>query len=783
MNLSLNKIREYNIDVNSQELDDMLTQLGHEVETVDDLYVDKLVVGEVLEKEKHPDADKLNIAKVDVGKEVLQIVCGAPNLEKNQKVIVALIGAEIKGVKIAKVELKGIESSGMICSLAELGLNKNVLNSKDVDGICPLPSDAQIGSDACMYLGMDDEILDISLTADRGDCQNYQGIINDLKGLLCYESKEFQLYNETTSEVASSIENPFDIQCTVEENKYFSHLLIEGVTVKDSLLKKQIELMKNNIRPQNNVVDTINLSMLEYGLPLHGYDADTIKGKLEVRKLQESESFLALDEKEYKLEKGTQVICDDEKIVAIAGVIGSNATKITTSTTRVLLESAIFDSYFVRISAKSILKKTDASIRFEKGVDQSRLKDSVNYVVNELMQDSDIEVSDLLEINNLDLNKRTISIDFENVRNVLGIAIDDSTISEILKSLDFEVDNNVIRVPFARHDINYQNDIAEEIIRIYSIDNVDVEESYETINVTNKLNDVNELSIRKVEDLLLSLSLDQTITYSLTSMEEVNYFSSNTNEPVQLLHPISSEKNTYRKSLAKSLIDVALYNFKRMQNESKIFEIGNIYYSVNSEIVEETKIAGLLSGLKGNYYQGDKRPYNFFDLKAIVQSFFKEINLSVEFAKMDIPIAELNPYANSNIIVDGKVIGYLGQVHIDLLGKHKYPMFIFEIDYSKINIAINSTTSYEKINEYPSIERDLTLNGGIDVEAEVFDKLFREINYLEIYKLMDIYIKGDSKAFTYKLTFTSKSKTLTMEEIDEQINVIIRLANKENIKL
>ncbi len=786
MLFSVNRLKELGINLDIKTLSSYLFQLGHEVEEIEDKNIDNLVIGEVLKVVKHPNADKLNICDVNVGTQTLQIVCGASNIKEGLKVIVALEGAKIGDIIIAPVKLKGVESNGMICSLAELGYSKDKLSSKDYEGIHEIYQDVKVGDNPMEVLNLSDKILDVFLTANRGDCQSYKGIYNDLISLINYnnENKNLKKYKLGNEEFLKriNIENNFKLEVDENECDFFSMQYIKNIDVLDSLWKDKVYLLKQGVKAQNSITDISNKTLVETGIPSHVYDADKIQGGLKVCLLDKQETFVGLDEKEINLAKGTLVIKDDVKIVAIAGVMGSYETKITKDTKNVLVEVASFNSKSVFNSSKQIGKKTDAALRYEKGIDINVISDVNKMIVNEIIKiSSDCEISDVIEFSKKENKNVCIELEYNTVKKVLGIEVLKDSIISILTNLDFILEDKgeflIAKAPSYRKDMEIENDLIEEIIRVYNIDNIDIDGNMSTFLTTNKvIKDTKNNFIKIVEKNLLKQGLNQLITYSLINEKQSKEFGKDISLAVELMSPLSNEHRYYRQSLLPSLIDVVKNNYSYQEKFNTSFEIAQTYEN-KGELKEDTKLAIVMSGECENYYLGQKRKYDFYDIKAKLENLLGELNLSFELKKEE-NIDQLNPYACAKILVDEKEIGIMGEVVFDYYKKMTEKIYVLELSINKLKEIKESKkqSKYESISFLPSINRDLTIEVNRSEEFKDIKDIFENIKFLKNYTLMDIYegehISDDKKSITFRVKFMDKKETLTNEIIDKEVSKI-----------
>ncbi len=793
MNYTINEIRKYGINLLEKEIVDGLIQLGHEVEEVINLNIDGLIVGAVVECSPHPTSDKLSCTVVDIGEEKLKIVCGAPNVRSGLKVIVAKVGTYIKtlDLTIKPVEIRGEQSNGMLCSLEELGFPKAVLNQNDIDGICELDANSPVGTLVCDYLNLNDKVLDVSLTADRGDCQNYVGVINDLKAYSNHNGITNSVEENLWDDSSLNYDQANKIQATVSASNtiYYSTQLIENVEVKSSSLTNQITLMKNGIKPQNNFVDISNYSLLKYGIPTHMFDADKIVGDIVVKKSEEKSNFKALDGVEYQIDQNTLVICDSEKIIALAGVIGSEDTKVTADTKNILLEIAIFDPTEVRLAAKQIGFKTEASIRYEKGVNYGAINSTRNLINSNING----QVNEPFSAIDNDYIYKTIKLNYKSIKRVLGIKIEKDIIKSILNDLLFTIEEEtedfiVYKVPMHRHDVEYENDLIEEVIRVYGIDNIEIDDHLPGFNKISKIHDDTNLIIeRKLENALLSSGLSQVVTYSLTSVAKVGLFNFKNNNFVQLNYPISKERSVYRQSLVNSLIETAKYNLDRQQTSCCIFEIADTYSNVNDEIIQNKLVSGLMTGNNEAVYLGANRLYDFFDLKSCLVASLNELAIFPKFEAVDLKCEQLNKYASANIYVGETLIGYIATIHPSFVKKAKYLIHVFELDFEVVAKLASLRPKYNPISNAPLVERDFTIITSIDTTYDEVTNVLTGVNYIQEVSLVDIYdgdhIEAGMKSYTIKVLFAKNDETLTSEQVEKEVKIIMDNINSKGFKI
>ncbi len=782
MYISQKELLKNNIDLTIEDLENNLVQLGHEVEAVESYGNDKVVVGLVEKVEKHPEADRLNVCSVNVGSsENLQIVCGAPNVAENQLVPVALVGAKFGDFKIKKAKLRGVVSAGMICSLAELGLDKSVLTDSDTDGI-HVYEKAEIGQDAFVALTLADEVLELALTANRGDCQSYIGVVRDLKAL---NGEQF------SQSIKTGLDTAFKTEITVvnadESSKLLSAVEIKDVKAVPSPMWLKIFLAKHKIKTQNVLVDLTNYVLLQTGIPMHAYDGDKITNGLKLARLTKGEKFVALDETEYELKANDLVIMDDEKVVSLAAVMGSNETKITKDTKNILLEVGVFDPVGVRKSATSLGKKTDASMRAEKGIDAKLVDYAINLFVTELTKIMPAKISNVVKSNEVNTKVKNVSLRFVDVNRILGIDINPIDVTSILTNLSFTVvsvnDEEIsVNVPTWRFDIHNDHDLIEEVIRIVGMQKVEVAQKLDTFVTKTKIINDQKIKIeRELENLGLDSGLNQVITYSLVNENSLAEFNKNPEQKVELMMPLSKEHAVYRQSIVPSLMKVCEYNFARQQKTVNIFEIANTYRLIDDELIEEYYISGLVAGVKNDYFSNEKTNYDFYDAKAAVEQILNYYNIDFKIVKQNQVIAELNPYAHAEVIVNDEVIGFVGKTHPNYYPKLKADVYVFELNLKMIEAMLEKNLVYKQVSTKPTIERDLTITTNVDIDYASITSVLDDVKYLVDIQLKDVYagekMQDNQKATTFKLIFADDNETLQGEVIDLEFEKIYKLAD------
>ena len=786
MKLSTNFVKDYvDIDVDLKTLAEDMTNVGNEYDSAENLInATKLVVGEVLECEMHPDSDHLHVCKVNVGDEVLQIVCGAPNVRKGLKVIVALVGAELPGdFKIKAGKIRGIESNGMLCSIAELGLDSKFLKPEDKEGIHELPVDAKVGEDPIKLMEMDDSVIDFELTANRGDLLSILGMAHEIAAIYDKKVKDIDLsYNENNED----INNSFKVVRNTENCSIFLAKRVENVVIKESPTFIKNRLIASGIRPINNVVDISNYVMLETGQPLHYYDADTLKGMLEVRMAIEGEKLTTLDSIERTLTSEDIVISDGKKAIGLAGVMGGLDTEITENTKNIIIEAAIFDSVKIRKTSKEILR-SEASTRFEKGLDPNRTYMAIERSCNLLQKYADATiVGGLVKEDTTSLEDTKIDITFENINLVLGTTVPEDAVLDVFRRLgfDFEVNDNVITVsvPKRRIDISIKEDLIEEVGRIYGVNNIEGR----LPNLPIKAGSYDKQT-RNIRNKMIDLGLNETLSYILVNDKEAKEFTKDDTEIIKLLDPMTEERNTLRHSISSSLFKIYEYNKARNNKDVSIFEIGKTFGKHQENYMEETKIACLMTG---EFYLGidNVKTVDFYVIKGIAEELLDYLGYGnrYSFVINDSIPDTFHPGQSASISVNNDIVGFIGRVHPV---KSKEAVYVMEINLDKLLSKKVGKMKYKEISKFPSIKKDLAVVVDKNVEAGNIAGIIKKAagSLLLGTKVFDVYtgtgLEENKKSIAYSLEFGANDRTLTDEEINQVLEKIIVNLEKNGASL
>ncbi len=756
-----------------------MTRVGNEYDNCGKLIeASNLVIGEIIECVNHPDSDHLHVCKVNIGNEVLQIVCGAPNARVGIKVIVALVGAVLPEITIKKGVIRGVESNGMMCSMKELGLDNKFLTQEDINGIKELPEDAVVGEDPIKYLGLDDEIIDFELTANRGDLLSMLGLSYELGAIYDKKVKDIDL---TYNEIDKNIESEFSIDIKTEKCSLFLAKKVSNITIKESPDFIKNRLIACGIRPINNVVDISNYVMLETGQPLHFYDADNLGDTLIVRDANDGEKLVTLDNQERTLTSNDIVIANKVGSVGLAGVMGGLSTEVLETTKNIIIESAIFDSVSVRKTSKKVLR-SEASNRFEKGIDPKRTYMAIKRACHllEIYANGSI-YSGMLTYDKMNKDDKVIDITLENINNVLGTNIDVKTVISVFEKLGFTAQNKenliTVTVPTRRTDISIKEDLIEEVGRIYGINNI--EGKLPKLSIKQGSYDK---TTRQIRNKLVDLGLNEVLTQIFLNDEVAQKYCDKDYEIVKLLDPLSVEKNALRYSLVPSLLKVYEYNKGRNLKDITIFEMAKGFYKKDDKYGEDNKLCILMTG---DYYLelGNRKKVDFYVLKGIIEELLHFLGFSNRYSFVVDNIKEfLHPGVSATINVNGSDIGFLGLLHPSI----EKNVYVAEINLDKLLKNRVSKLKYKEVSKYPKVVKDLAFIVDKNINSEDIVKVIKKSGgkTLTNIEVFDLYtgenVKENEKSIAYSLTFEDMNKTLSDEEVMLIFNKII---NDVEVKL
>lgn len=779
-------------DITPQELAEKLTRSGIEVDAVEsrNAGVSGVVIGYVKERSKHPDADRLSVCIVDVGQEAdLQIVCGAPNVAQGQKVVVALPGAHLPGgLKIKRSKLRGVESQGMICSAKELGLNEKLLAKDQQEGIMVLPEDAQVGTDAVTFLGMDDYVLELGLTPNRSDCLSMLGVAYEVAAILGREVKLPPINLVEDGEA-----NPVQVTIEAQNECYQYHgRHFTGAKITSSPQWMKNRLMAAGMRPINNVVDVTNYVMLEYGQPLHAFDARQVANRsIVVRLAQEGEELVTLDDQKRVLDEQTLLIADPEKGLAIAGVMGGANSEITEETEEIILEAAWFTPQTVRRTSRKLGMRTEGCVRWEKGVDQLRVQEAGERAAALIQQLSGAKVSKGLATTVVQKAKpAVVTVTLEKINQHLGTSLTAADVSPIFERLQFPYElageTWTVTVPTRRGDITLPEDLVEEVARLYGYDNIPTSLP---VGVTTQGGLTPEQQLRRdIRHHLIGAGLSEAISYALVHperVEDVAGLHQETINPVALLMPMSEEHSVLRTSLIPSLLEAVAYNKKRQNHDVALFELGRVFLHREKELTqlpeERLYVAAAMTGqwLPQNW-MGAKQPVDFYQAKGVVESLLARLGIQHVTYKATAELAGLHPGRTAEVWAQEHRLGYLGQIHPGTEKAYELSeTYVFQFDVAALGAAASGVGYYNPLPKFPAVTRDLALVVNRDVTAEALQATIREAagELLESLTLFDVYtgnrIAADKKSMAFSLVFRHAERTLQDEEIHQLTTAVI----------
>ncbi len=774
MKLSINFLKDYvDVPVDAITLGEDMTNIGNEYDSAGKLLnVEGLKIGKILECKMHPNSDHLHLCKVDVGNEILDIVCGAPNAREGIKVIVALVGAKLPGITIKKGKIRGEESFGMLCSIEELGLEHKFLKPEDVEGIAELGEDAIVGEDPIKYLEFDDEVVDFELTANRGDLLSIIGMAYEISALYDLPIKEIETdYTETDDDFSKT----FNLEVETPNCSLFYAKKVENVVIKESPTWLKNRLIASGIRPINNVVDISNYIMLEVGQPLHYYDADRLGDTLKVRMANNNEKLTTLDEQERTLSSEDIVIADKEKAIGLAGVMGGLSTEVEADTKNIVIESAIFDPVKVRLTSKKILR-SEASNRFEKGLDPKKTLLAIHRSCYLLEKYADATIVGGLAIyDKSNKEDRIIEMTFEKIRNVLGIDISDKDVLDILRRLrlDTTVSGNLlsVKVPTRRQDMQIKEDIIHDIGRFYGMDNIKGKKM-----VLPVIPGHYDKFTRSARNKMVELGLNETLSYALIPVNEVPKYTTDEFEVVKILDPMTEERNALRYSLIPSLKMIYDYNKARNEKDITLFEIGKSFYKKGGEYGEHLSIAALMTG---NYMVGlEKKEVNFYVIKGVLEDLLDYLGFENRYhlEEGNVP-SELHPGQSAVVMVDGQKAGIIGKIHPNITAKEN--IYVFELNLEMLSKLSHEGMKYKEISKFPNVVKDVAFIMDKNKKSEDIEKVIQKAGGKKLVDItvFDVYtganIDKDKKSIAYSLTFNDYEKTLSDEEVLAIFNKII----------
>lgn len=792
MKVSYNWLKELvNVDVCAEQLAEEMSLYSIEVEEYSKLLpTSGLVIGEVLEKKKHENSDHLSVCQVNLGNTISQIVCGAPNVEQGQKVIVALPGTKLPNGEIKVSVIRGVPSNGMLCSLQELGLESKYVPAEYANGIYVLDEKAVPGEDALKYMCLDDSVIELGLTPNRMDLLSMLGVAKDVNAMyhlglksLPYELKETNI--ETSDEISVELE-------TSTCYSYYARV-VKDVEIKESPAFIKARLIASGIRPINNVVDITNYVLMLFGQPLHAFDQNELGSKIIVRRAKNEEKLVTLDDIQRVLNRNDIVITDNKntegepsRVVCLAGVMGGQSTEVTPQTKNIVLESAVFRPLSIRRTSSKLGLRSESSVRFERGVDCNQSLAALNYACYLLQTYANGKVCKGYVHEGIEtIPDRIFHITEKYVKDYLGVKISLKEMKHIFEGLSFTCEivekEVVVHVPNRRLDITIKEDLIEEIARIYGYDHL--QETMPVMNVSAEYTHEQKIK-RKISETLRGNGLNEVVTYSLVSENKGNEFAilfDDTCKPIPLLHPMSEERKVLRRSLVSSLVDVLQYNNARKLNNLAIYELGKRYHFEGEETYEQWTVAGALQGVQStNLWASSSNQVDFFYVKGILELLFQKLHIEVSYQPLTQKIPEMHPGRSALIIYQQHPIGFVGALHPKYVKEHDVDdSYVFEIALDEIFMKPQETTKFESISKVPAVLRDLAL---IMDEDQAVDEVVRAIyrvdkKMIKQVEIFDLYrgdkIEEGKKSVAVKILLEAED-TLTEEIINAKIAKILK---------
>ena len=790
MKISINWLKDFiKTDHSPEEISEILTNLGLEVEKISSFESIKgglagVVAGKVLKCGKHPNADRLKVTSIDIGdNEVCEIVCGAPNIDKGQIVPVATVGSKIytnqgEEIKIKKSKIRGVISNGMVCAEDEIGLGDSH------EGIMVLEKNVKPGTPVSEIFNIQsDKILEIGLTPNRCDAMSHYGVARDLKAFLDHKAIKSNLSLPSINSF-SPVNIDKEINVNVEDSDkcpFYSGLVIKNIKVDSSSQEIQNKLKSIGLKPINSIVDITNYVMHEIGQPLHAFDLDKIEN-ITVKSLKSGTKFKTLDKNEIKLNNEDLMICSNSEPLCLAGIYGGINSGVSESTNSLFLESAIFNSVAIRKSSKRHQLFTDASYRYERGVDPNKVIYALKraaLLIKEI--NPECHISEIIVEDNLKKEVKDIYLRYDRIEKISGQIIDKEIVIQILTSLDFEIkghsdDGINLIAPDYRHDVYREIDVIEEILRVFGFDNIDIDDKI-SMSIPNNSYNKNFKIESIISNQLVGIGFNEIINNSICSPSTNEKFNE---DSVELLNPQGIELSNLRQSLIPNLLETVNHNINRQNNDLKLFEIGNVYSVINNDFNEMRRILISVVGsvFKENWmlkYQEN----NFFYLKGVIEKLLAIIN--IENIKYEVTDDELYAY-KLNILKGKLIIGSIGEIKSNYAND-------FSID-QKVNVCSlyldllrpsSEKVTYQEISKFPSSRRDISMILDEKVSFEDIknlaykeeNKILKEINLFDEYK--DKKIGKGKKSFAISFSFNDSKKTLTDQVIDK---IMIRLSEK-----
>ncbi|MTR03741.1 phenylalanine--tRNA ligase subunit beta [Streptococcus salivarius] len=778
------------VDVTTAELAEKMSTTGIEVEGVETPAeaLSKLVVGHVLSCEDVPETH-LHLCQVDTGdaEGPRQIVCGAPNVTAGIKVIVAIPGARIaNNYKIKKGKIRGMESLGMICSLAELGLPDSIIPKEFADGIQILPEDAVPGDSIFPYLDLDDEIIELSITPNRADALSMRGVAHEVAAIY---GKSVHFPEKTVTEDSKPASDKISVAIESDKVATYASRVVENVNVQPSPQWLQNLLMNAGIRPINNVVDVTNYVLLYFGQPMHAFDLDKFEdSRIVARDAREGEKLVTLDGEDRELTAEDIVITVADKPVALAGVMGGASTEIDNNSKNVVLEAAVFDGKSIRKTSSRLNLRSESSSRFEKGINNDTVLEALDFAAAMLQELANGTVlAGRVQAGSVDTEPVQVStsLDYVNVR--LGTELTFADIEDVFAKLGFgltgDADKFTVSVPRRRWDISIQADLVEEIARIYGYEKLPTTLP-EAAGTAGELTETQALR-RKVRTIAEGAGLTEIISYALTTPEKAVEFAATPSNLTELMWPMTVDRSALRQNMVSGMLDTVAYNVNRKNSNVAIYEIGKVFEQKGNpkeELPNEINtFAFAISGLVAEKdFQTKATPVDFFYAKGIVEALFDKLEVSVDYVTTK-DLASMHPGRTAAIVLDDQTIGFLGQVHPQTAKNYGIPeTYVAEINLSAVEAALQPDQPFVEITKFPAVSRDIALLLKAEItHQEVLDAIYSAgVKRLVAVKLFDVYagekLGAGMKSMAYSLTFQNPNDNLTDEEVAKYMEKITK---------
>ena len=774
-------------DISIDELVNKISLYSIEVEGLDRVVSGtNLVIGHVLTKTPHPDSDHLNVLTVDVKEEVLQIVCGAPNVEAGQYVIVAKLDAVLPGdFKIKKSKIRGVESFGMVCSLAELGMDNKYVPSEYEKGIYYFKDEVEVGSPALKALNFDDVVIELGLTPNRADLMSYIGVAIELAAVFNRPLKKLAydiIYEENETK------DYLDIEIATDKCLTYYGAILKDVEIKESPRWLSSRLIAFGCRSINNVVDITNYVLALFGQPLHSFDADKLGSKILVRNAIEGEELVTLDGEIRKLEETDIVITDGKSPVCLGGVMGGASTEVDDNTKNIVLEAAVFDPMSIRKTSSRLALRSESSQRFERGVDLNRTPLALQYACYLMQKLANAKVyTNPVVAGQTCAEDKIIEVSIDYINGLLGTSISESEAVNIFERLGFNVlgvNPMKVSVPNRRLDILVKADLAEEVGKLYGYEKLP-----QTLPIDRMAGGLTNTQARRrlVKHTLADLGLKEVVGYSLVSTPTNSLFTYNHKEnskAIELLMPMTEERKEMRKSLVPSIVEIAKYNVNRKVKDVSIFEVGRTYYNLDGQNHEEETLAICMVGRFSDTLWNQKQEnVDFFLTKGIINTLMEKLGLTLEYAPIDQDIKEMHPKRTAKLLINGANVGFVGELHPKYAKENDLPgAIVCEIKLDSILSYVDPIVRYSQISKVPPVERDLAivLDKGV-LAGDVVKAVKGNDRSLEV-KVFDLYtgenVKENEKSLALKLIWTVND-TLTEDVINQKVNKVLKTLSKQ----